>query len=206
MQLHHALPPKQPARQAPVDAAHADRHHRPPANPSGLAGSNCGESAVPAAAGVDAAGQVDRGFEEWPLAESSECMHFTCILHALHGIRQLRQPAAAHESAGVAGFAGNRRPNASLGLSPVMVARGRELSYSHPFNNPEEKTNNITEMASPGHWPKPRSTTGQSFSGGGQAGCEVERFGAGLIAARQGARLASSGRSPASFPAGSHGR
>ena len=53
-------------------------------------------------------------------------LHFTCILHAFHGIRQLRRPAAAHERAGVAGFAGNRRPSAPFRLSPVMIARGRE--------------------------------------------------------------------------------
>ena len=85
MQLHHALPPKQPARQAPVDAAHADRHHRPPANPSGLAGSNCDESAVPATEGADAAGLASRGFGGWPRGECRRCMHFTGILHAYHG-------------------------------------------------------------------------------------------------------------------------
>ncbi len=85
MRHHHALPPKQRARQEPVDAAHADRHHRPPANPSGLACSNCGETAVPVIAGADAAGLVSRGFGGWLLAENSRCMHFTCIPHAGYG-------------------------------------------------------------------------------------------------------------------------
>ena len=113
MKHHRALPPKRLGRQEPVDAAHADRHHRPPANPSGLAGSNCGERDVPATAGGDAADQASRGFEGWPRAESSRCMHFTCALHAGHDARVtawkrlqlVREPE-------VRGFADNQRPRA----------------------------------------------------------------------------------------------
>ena len=85
MRHHHVLPPKRRARQEPVAAAHADRHHSPPANPSGLACSNCVESAVCVTAGADAAGLVNRGLGGWPLAENSRCMHFTYILHARYG-------------------------------------------------------------------------------------------------------------------------
>ena len=104
MHYTHALPPKQPARQAPVDAAHADRHHRPPANPSGLAGSNCGERDVPATAEGDAADQASRGFEGWPRTGSNTCMHFTCILHASNDANLLRQWQA---DAAVAGSSGS---------------------------------------------------------------------------------------------------
>ena len=63
MRLHPALSPKK-TLQEPVDAAHADRHHRLPANPSGIAGSNCCENALPSAAGAGEAGRVDRDFGE----------------------------------------------------------------------------------------------------------------------------------------------
>ena len=115
MQHHHALPPKQPARHEPVDAAHADRHHRPPANPSGLAGSNCGERDVPSTAGGDAADQASRGFEGWPLTASNSCMHFSCTLHAGDGAQAgLRNRLEFAREPEARGFADKRRLSAQF--------------------------------------------------------------------------------------------
>ncbi len=74
IQHHHVLPSKRLDRQEPVEAAHESCHHRPLANLSGLASSNCGESDVPATTGGYAADQGSRGFGGWPPSENSLCI------------------------------------------------------------------------------------------------------------------------------------
>jgi hypothetical protein len=149
MQHHHALPPKQPARQEPVDAAHADRHHRPPANPSGLAGSNCGEIDVPSTAGGDAADQASRGFEGWPRGASSRCMHFTYKLHAGHGarVRPWKPLQLAREPQG-RGFADNQRPSAPF-QQGRLEAGARQDHSALLFEFCTDQTENRTLLVGP---------------------------------------------------------